>query len=164
MPLSAFGEEWRRNKVIGLWMADEGYRLWLSNNRNRAEQPLEEESMMIVEARDVYSESHFLSKTIDHLNPQTLKAESQVGNWYKIQIGSGTGWIYEPNPIFGTPEPVDVEAMLELKKITTFYKQPFDRTTEQGTIAPMTVQASKKWGNWYLVMTPIGEYWIELAK
>ncbi|WP_019639777.1 hypothetical protein [Paenibacillus fonticola] len=39
MPLSAFAEEWKRNNGIGLWLADEGYRLWLNSNRNRAERP-----------------------------------------------------------------------------------------------------------------------------
>lgn len=33
LPLSAFGEEWRRNKKIGLWIAQEGYTLWAAKNK-----------------------------------------------------------------------------------------------------------------------------------
>ena len=33
LPLSAFGEEWRRNKKIGLWIAQEGYSLWTAKHR-----------------------------------------------------------------------------------------------------------------------------------
>ncbi|WP_460321869.1 M14 family metallopeptidase [Paenibacillus sp. YSY-4.3] len=162
LPLSAFAEEWKRNKGIGIWLADEGYRLWLSSNRNRAEQPLEEGALTITEARDVYSEPNFLSKATTRVSPQTLQAAAKVGNWYKIQTDDGTGWIYEPHPRLGTAAEV-VDATIELKQETGFYEQPFDRTTEKGRLAPMIVQASKKWDDWYLVMTPIGEYWIEWA-
>ncbi|MDO3411269.1 M14 family zinc carboxypeptidase [Saccharibacillus sp. CPCC 101409] len=34
LPLSAFTEEWRRNKKIGLWIAQEGYALWAEKNKN----------------------------------------------------------------------------------------------------------------------------------
>lgn len=33
LPVSAFGEEWRRNKKIGLWIAQEGYALWAEKNK-----------------------------------------------------------------------------------------------------------------------------------
>ncbi|WP_084777975.1 M14 family zinc carboxypeptidase [Saccharibacillus sacchari] len=33
LPLSAFGEEWRRNKKVGLWIAQEGYALWAEKNK-----------------------------------------------------------------------------------------------------------------------------------
>lgn len=161
LPLSAFAEEWKRNKGIGIWLADEGYRLWLSRNRNRAEQPLEEGTLTLTEARDVYSEPNFLSKATTRLSPQTLQAAAKAGNWYKIQTGEGMGWIYEPHPRLGTA--AEVDASIELKQDTVFYEQPFDRTAEKGRLAPMMVQASKKWDDWYLVMTPIGEYWIEWA-
>jgi g-D-glutamyl-meso-diaminopimelate peptidase len=32
LPVSAFSEEWRRNKKIGLWIAQEGYKLWAAKN------------------------------------------------------------------------------------------------------------------------------------
>lgn len=32
LPLSAFNEEWQRNKKVGLWIAQEGYSLWLKKN------------------------------------------------------------------------------------------------------------------------------------
>lgn len=159
LPLSAFAEEWRRNKGVGLWLADEGYRLWLSSNRNRAEEPVEESDFVITENRDVYSEPHFLSKVKGQVSPQTLQAVAKVGHWYKIQASDGMGWIYEPYPLLGTE--TEINESLELKQVTVFYEKPLDRTTEQGRLAPMTVQASKKWGDWYLVLTPIGEYWIE---
>ncbi|WP_235946441.1 M14 family zinc carboxypeptidase [Saccharibacillus alkalitolerans] len=34
LPLSAFPEEWRRNKKIGLWIAQEGYALWAAKNKS----------------------------------------------------------------------------------------------------------------------------------
>ncbi len=34
LPVSAFPEEWRRNKKIGLWLAQEGYTLWSKRNPN----------------------------------------------------------------------------------------------------------------------------------
>lgn len=39
LPLSAFNEEWRRNKKIGLWIAQEGYSLWLKKNPNTPSVP-----------------------------------------------------------------------------------------------------------------------------
>ena len=39
LPLSAFNEEWRRNKKVGLWIAQEGYSLWLKKNPNTSSQP-----------------------------------------------------------------------------------------------------------------------------
>ncbi|OWA35663.1 gamma-D-glutamyl-meso-diaminopimelate peptidase [Saccharibacillus sp. O16] len=33
LPVSAFGEEWRRNKKIGLWIAQEGYTLWAAKHK-----------------------------------------------------------------------------------------------------------------------------------
>ncbi|GGO00456.1 M14 family zinc carboxypeptidase [Saccharibacillus kuerlensis] len=35
LPVSAFPEEWRRNKKIGLWIAEEGYALWAAKPQNR---------------------------------------------------------------------------------------------------------------------------------
>ncbi|MCQ4087522.1 M14 family zinc carboxypeptidase [Saccharibacillus sp. JS10] len=34
LPVSAFNEEWRRNKKIGLWIAQEGYALWAAKNKS----------------------------------------------------------------------------------------------------------------------------------
>lgn len=39
LPLSAFNEEWRRNKKVGLWIAQEGYSLWLKKNPNSPSSP-----------------------------------------------------------------------------------------------------------------------------
>ena len=36
LPISAFSEEWRRNKKVGLWIAQEGYKLWAAKNKMTA--------------------------------------------------------------------------------------------------------------------------------
>lgn len=35
LPVSVFSEEWRRNKKVGLWIAQEGYKLWAAKNPTR---------------------------------------------------------------------------------------------------------------------------------
>ena len=39
LPVSAFAEEWRRNKKIGLWLAQESYTLWAKKNANDVSTP-----------------------------------------------------------------------------------------------------------------------------
>lgn len=39
LPVSAFAEEWRRNKKVGLWLAQESYSLWVKKNAVPTQRP-----------------------------------------------------------------------------------------------------------------------------
>ncbi len=63
LPVSAFPEEWRRNKKIGLWLAQEGYTLWSKRNPN----PVRSISVQIDGQPPASATKAFLQKGVNYV-------------------------------------------------------------------------------------------------
>ncbi len=63
LPVSAFPEEWRRNKKIGLWLAQEGYTLWSKRNPN----PVRNISVQIDGQPPASATKAFLQKGVNYV-------------------------------------------------------------------------------------------------
>lgn len=163
LPLSVFGEEWRRNKKIGIWLADESYRLWLKKNSAR-KAVLQEDKIVLSSSTDVYYNPNFLSTRSGVVEPQVLTTVAKLGNWFKVRTPSqGDKWIYASDPVL-LGDPIQVDQILNLNEQTAYYKEAYDLSSKQGVLEAGDVQASLKWGDWYQVTTPNGEFWIQMKK
>ncbi|MNB72179.1 Gamma-D-glutamyl-L-diamino acid endopeptidase 1 [compost metagenome] len=160
LPISAFSSEWRKNKTIGLWLADEGYKLWYQKNKNNRVVQDYAASFNITETKRAYSQNNFLSQASIQISPQTLQSIRRSGNWFLIQTYAGPKWIYEAHPQIGPAETVDV--YLDLQDKVSLYASPLDHTSET-LLPPQEVHAIKRWKSWYLVEVQTGTKWVNLT-
>ncbi|MFD1885133.1 M14 family zinc carboxypeptidase [Paenibacillus wenxiniae] len=63
LPVSAFPEEWRRNKKIGLWLAQEGYSLWNKRHPN----PVQNISVQIDGQPPAQQTKAFMQKGVNYV-------------------------------------------------------------------------------------------------
>lgn len=160
LPVSAFSAEWRKNQTIGLWLADEGYRLWFKNNQNRRLTQDYASPFNITETKKAYNQNNFLSPPSIQLSPQTVQSVRRSGNWFQIQTHAGLKWIYEAHPRIGAAETVDV--YLDLDEKLPLYESPLDPTAVS-MLPVQEVHAVKKWKSWYLVEAGAEPKWINLT-
>ncbi|RUT35998.1 gamma-D-glutamyl-meso-diaminopimelate peptidase [Paenibacillus zeisoli] len=167
LSVSVFDSEWKLNKKIGLWIADEGYRLWLK--KNQAKQAVQEfhKDITISELKQLFNSNNFISGTVGTIRPQTLTATAKSGNWYKVKTDQGEKWLYDKNAVVREPaettmptgDPVDVDLTLTLGVETEVYSEPAAKEAK-ATITLTEVHAIQQWGSWYKINTPIGDLWI----
>jgi hypothetical protein len=155
-----FNEEWQRNKTIGLWLADEGYKLWYSKNKNKNLIQDYAAPLSITETTALYNSNHFLSPAVSYLSPQTVQTVRRSGKWFAIKTSSGEKWMYFSNPKIGNPESVDL--YLNMAADFAVYQSPLD-IKPAITYKPQEVHAIRKWETLYQIETQSGPKWINLT-
>lgn len=94
------------------------------------------------------------------LAPQTVQAVRRHGDWFEIRTWLGGKWIRPQRYHVG--EIVDISAAIRLNEKTSVYDLPFADLPPAGSLAPQTVQATARIGDWYRIRTWLGEKWIHL--
>lgn len=172
LAVSVFDSEWKLNKKIGLWIADEGYRLWLKKNQSKWKVEEFNKEILTSEVTQLFNSNNFISGTVGTIQPKTLTAVAKYGDWYKVKTGMGEKWLYDKKvrvlvppaeevdtPPTPTGSPIDVDLTLTLGAETEVYEEAYSKEV-QATITLHEVHAVQQWGDWYKINTPIGDVWI----
>ncbi|GIP20000.1 M14 family zinc carboxypeptidase [Paenibacillus sp. J22TS3] len=169
LAVSVFDSEWKLNKKIGLWIADEGYRLWLKKNQSKLTVEDFNKQIMISENKPLFNSNNFISGSAGTIKPQVLKAVAKSGDWYKVETATGNKWLYDKKAVIVEPTPdedtapageaSDVDMTLQLKGETKVYTEPYTKEPK-AVITLSEAHAIKMWGSWYKINTPIGDMWI----
>lgn len=102
------------------------------------------------------------AKTYGQIAPQYVKAVQKLGNWYKIESGwmHGYAWIQVDDKQTRMLNVNTVNQEMSLTANTLVYQGPDQNTKVLGTLAPQTIQAIERTGNWYYIGTTWGAGWI----
>jgi g-D-glutamyl-meso-diaminopimelate peptidase len=154
LPLTAFGLIWKQNKGLGLYIANEGYKLW--DAKSLVTQVDLETTLF--ENTQIY---HTVTGSVySSLSPQTVHAFQQKGDWYHIQTWAGDHWIH---PILVAIGVESVSEDIVLDQATDLYNIPFKTVAVNlGSISPQVIHVVAKWQDWYKIKTWLGEKWIEI--
>ncbi|MGA4718505.1 M14 family zinc carboxypeptidase [Fictibacillus nanhaiensis] len=151
-PLSVFNEEWKRNRKAGLYIANEGKKLW--------EQKVIDANFNITTFQRVplYNRPNTQHKTSMYLSPAYVKVTGIYNDYFRVSTSNGPKWIKKGQYIQGTYKKINTQLWLTEK--TQLHRAPIAATA--GTfINSQVVQAVKSYGDWYAIQTPNGEKWIK---
>ncbi|WP_158606830.1 M14 family zinc carboxypeptidase [Paenibacillus ginsengarvi] len=158
LPLWTFGELWEENKEVPLYLAAEGYRLWLE--RYPIEQ-MEEQIQLLGEVQ-LYNRPSESSPVGATLKDAKLKANARLGQWYRVSTWLGPKWI-RPEPsayLIGHTEPY--EQRVKLTDKTPIYASPkADVKLPLAELHSQEVEAIERWNDWIRIKTWLGSSWIK---
>jgi N-acetylmuramoyl-L-alanine amidase len=102
---------------------------WINNDDNSLEvqeiHKLSNQKLIIKEETSTYSLPFKAFKEEHKIQPQTLTATEQSGNWFKIQLNETSKWIYAPSATFeGTKSSLLENQSSAENKNTHLYKTP----------------------------------------
>ena len=139
------------NRSVGLFIADEGYKLW-----NKKTTPINQE-LTVLEKTTLYNQP--LTKTnTSSISPQTVSAFQQQGEWYRINTWLGPKWIKDTNVIEGKTSKIDEP--LTIVATTHLYDHPLENRKRNERVSPQRVQAFEEWNGWYRIHTWVGPKWV----
>lgn len=155
LPLSVFPDEWNRNRPVGLYMVQEGFKVWWNST------PTEPFNQRIYVGEDV---GMFTDPTWDHnadyrITPQNVNAFEKKGNWYHIRTWVGDQWVHVPNA-YPAITPTPVQKRVALTATASLYSAPFEPFKSGAAISPQTVTVFEEWNGWYHIRTWAGDRWI----
>lgn len=153
VPLSEFSRIWAENKSVGVYSAQKSYDLWLAKQKVRYVQ----KPMSLLAQTELYF-TIGAKASIHMLPPQDLKVTAIKGDWIQVASKQGTGWIH-PAP----GKLVEVETIAKTAEIKTkspLYKYPDAFAPKVTFLNAAIVQVNGKWGNWLLVKTDNGSWWM----
>lgn len=117
------------------------------------------EKLTLLESADLYDrQTGRLVPVGAYLGPQTVNAREKAGHWYLIDTWLGANWIYAPNALAGGAQ--ETEERIELTSAAKLYRYPSGSEAAVSELAPQTVQANGRWGEWIRVQTWLGDMWL----
>ncbi|WP_338788266.1 M14 family zinc carboxypeptidase [Metabacillus sp. FJAT-53654] len=151
-PISVFPEEWRRNKAVGLYLAQESDKLWEKKvtHVNKTITTFDTKSTLNRPDPD-----HASRKTI---KPGVYTVDATKDKWLRVSTGTGKTWVYASSFVYGEVSNVNEPLLLLTKK--TLFSMPLQNKNTKVLIDQQIVTAKKKWNNWYLINTTYGDRWI----
>ncbi|MED2975036.1 M14 family zinc carboxypeptidase [Fictibacillus sp. B-59209] len=161
VPVKMISEEWRRNKKVGLYVANEGRKLW--------EKKIKKVNMPITtfDSINLYDRPGAAYKTKAVFKPQKVTVIAVKGNYFRLNTASGKKWIPQDHYLKGSYNVIDLvkkpKALL-LKEKTQLYSLPATSKKYAKTLPAGEVKAIKEAGNWYGVQTKYSLKWIPKTK
>ena len=109
----------------------------------------------------MYQSASTTSNILGTIAPQYVNAISQSGHWFEIQSDwVGKAWIYVSD-LAQVINIENVDQKLSLTADTKLYQAPTSISKDLGSLAPQSINAFEKVGNWYHIHTTwIGDAWI----
>jgi hypothetical protein len=90
-----------------------------------------------------------------------VEIAAKSGNWYKIKVGKGYGWIKSGSNNLSVQPIMPIISNLKIKYDVNLYDQPSLIRKRTGSIAPQTVKVMKKSEQgWFMIHTSSGAKWI----
>ncbi|WP_147034598.1 M14 family metallopeptidase [Tenuibacillus multivorans] len=154
VPVENFPSIWKKNKLVPLYAAQESYQIWTNRQQKLA---LDEE--VYLTSQTTLFQSPRGQATQLNLTPQPVKATAVKGDWFQIKTFAGDMWIRDDFTQLTPKEKVDESIQLAHK--TRLYEHPSYHSKIVSSLASQTVRAKAKWGDWYLIKTWIGDYWVK---
>lgn len=154
-PLSVIPEEWRRNKKAGLYLADEGRKLWEGKLKKTNYQITKFDNTFL------YDRPGSKYKTTLRFNaqPATVIAENQ--NFFRMNTIYGKKWVPKGDFVVGTVTDLSKNPVnLLLTEPLKLYNSPLENKATSKTINAGEVKALKSYKNWYAIKTSYGIKWI----
>jgi len=153
--VNQFAEEWKRNKEVPIWLAENAYTLW----RDEVQSNLIEEEVEITltENTKIY---HLMSKSESAyatISPTTIKSTAHWDKWYRVETWLGEKYIYVADA-----ELVTAEKTVNITKSTTMHAIPYENSKVKGYLSPQSIKVITQTGNWSKVNTWLGEVWIQV--
>ncbi|WP_078429747.1 M14 family zinc carboxypeptidase [Alkalihalobacterium alkalinitrilicum] len=150
--LNCINDAWDRNKSIGLFIANEGHKLWANKTSNI------NEKITLLETTRMYNQPLEQTRIAAKINPQAVTAFQRQGSWYRINTWLGPKWIKPTNAIVGEIQAVDKE--VRLTENAYLHNQPLASSRRSEVLRPQTVRAFEEWNGWYRINTWVGPKWI----
>jgi g-D-glutamyl-meso-diaminopimelate peptidase len=154
-PLSVIPEEWKRNRKAGLYIANEGRKLW--------EGKLTKKNDLITKFDNtyLYDRPGTAYKTTLRFNAQPATVIAEKGNFFRLNTVHGKKWVSKGNYVTGsitdhTQSPINILLTEQLP----LYDLPLAHKITTKSYGPAEVKAVKSYKNWYAVQTPYGVKWI----
>jgi g-D-glutamyl-meso-diaminopimelate peptidase len=156
-PLSVIPEEWKRNKKVGLYIANEGKKLW--------EAKLKKTNYLITKFDNtyLYDRPKFQFKTNQKFSAQSFNVIGEKGNYFRLNTANGKKWVPKGNYVLGsvkdfTKNPINI---LLTEKLP-LYDLPLTNKKMNKTVNPGEIKAVKSYKNWYAVKTSYGVKWVQV--
>lgn len=90
-----------------------------------------------------------------------VEIASRSGDWYKIKVGKGYGWIKSDSKNLSVQPIMPIISYLKIKYDVNLYDQPSLIGKRTGSIAPQTVKVMKKnEQGWFMIHTLSGAKWV----
>ncbi|QGQ95650.1 gamma-D-glutamyl-meso-diaminopimelate peptidase [Paenibacillus psychroresistens] len=158
LPLSSFGGIWGQNKAVGLYLANEGYKLWKAKN------PVTKVALNVTTFENTPLYNDVTGVTYKSMEPQKVMAFEKSGeHWFHIHTSTGDHWIYSKKVIVGETDTISEDIILN--EYTNMYDIPFkDDSASAGIITPQVVHKIEQWNDWYKIETWLGDKWIQIKK
>ncbi|MFF2908756.1 M14 family zinc carboxypeptidase [Paenibacillus sp. NPDC057934] len=153
VPLSEFNRIWSENKEVGLYSAKQSYDLWIGKQKVQYIQ----KTMSLLAGTELYFKIG-AKESIAAVPPQEIKVIASKGDWYQVSTQQGNGWIHPVPGVLAAVETIAKTADLKVK--TTLYKYPDAFAPKVSFLNPQTVQVKGKWGDWLLVSSGSGMWWM----
>ena len=151
-PISVFPEEWRRNKAVGLYLAQEADKLWEKKVKHV------DRTITTFDNKTTLNRPNSKHATNKSIKPGVYKVDAVKDNFLRVSTNSGQKWIYASSFVYGKVETINEPLLLLTKK--TLFSMPLSNKNTKVLINEQVVTATQKWNNWYLINTPHGKRWI----
>lgn len=104
----------------------------------------------------LYNGPNGVGYTGQYISPQTIYANANEGNWYRINTWIGPKWI----EVVETVPPVEITKITLLDR-TNLYSTTSTNQKADSSISPQSVTVVEQKGDWFKIKTWIGEKWIK---
>ncbi|WP_442601984.1 M14 family zinc carboxypeptidase [Paenibacillus sp. KN14-4R] len=161
LPLWTFKQIWEQNQEIGLYMVEEGYKLW----RERYPVETAKENIQLLDTAKLFNRPNESFPVGAKINSGKVTADAHMGEWYRIQTWLGPKWVNLKSTPYLKGHSEKVTERVVLKAETSLYHYP--NQEGKGKIAelnPQSVEAIERWNDWILIKTWFGTSWIKEEK
>jgi g-D-glutamyl-meso-diaminopimelate peptidase len=154
-PLSVIPEEWRRNRKAGLYIANEGKKLW--------EGKLKKTNYLITKFDNtyLYDRPGTQYKSTLRFNAQPATVIAEKGNFFRLNTVHGKKWVSKGNYVIGSVTSYSTPMPMLLTEPLTLYTLPLANKVTSQTVSAGEYKAIKSYKNWYAIQTPYGVRWIQ---
>lgn len=158
LPLWTFTDIWKKNVNMGLFIASEGYKLWLE----RYPMEVVEEKIQLLEAVQLYNRPSDSFPTGAELKDAKVTSDARLGDWHRISTWLGPKWVHLNETSYLQGQSEKYTDRIKLTDKTSIYKYPDKESgTPLGQLNPQAVDALERWKGWILIRTWAGNVWIQ---
>lgn len=153
--LNQFAEEWKRNKEVPIWLAENAYILWRDEVQSKLIE--EEVEITLTEKTKIYHSMNKSDSAYSTISPTTIKSTAHWDKWYLVETWLGEKYIYVADAEIVTPVKT-----VNITKSTKMHAIPYENSNVKGYLSPQTIKVITQTGNWSKVNTWLGEVWIQV--